>query len=94
MKYAQILFHIANSNLSSEELVTLNSFVIDTLKAKRNMEGALIKQSLRVGSTVMVDHPNQKGIKFTVESIRRTKATIVDGSGTRASAPLNMLIPM
>jgi hypothetical protein len=58
------------------------------------MESAMVKQSLKVGSIVMVDHPVHKGKTFTVDAIRRTKATIVDSTGVRASAPMSMLIPM
>jgi hypothetical protein len=94
MNYAQIISAISTSNLSSDQLSDLNSFVIDSIKAKRNMEGAVIKQSLKAGSIVMVDHPSHKNSIFTVDSIRRTKATIVDSQGRRMNAPLSMLIPM
>ena len=94
MTYSQILTAINDSNLSVEELSKLNSFIVDTAKLKRKMNAAVIKQQLSVGSAVMVDHPSHKNESFTIDSIRRTKATIVDSQGRRLNAPLSMLIPM
>jgi len=94
MNYAQIVTAINNANLSAEELHKLNGFVVDSVKLKRRMDGAVIKQQLRTGSVVMVDHPSHKNSTFTIDSIRRTKATIVDSQGRRMNAPLSMLIPM
>ena len=93
MTYSQIVKEINKANLTTEELSNLNGFVIDTIKAKRRMDAALIKQQLQPGMTVMVDHPSHKNSSFTVDSIRRTKATIVDSKGRRLNAPLSMLIP-
>jgi hypothetical protein len=94
MTYSKIVSAINNANLSVEELSKLNSFVVDTIKLKRKMNGAVIKQSLSRGSMVMVDHPAHKNATFTIDEIRRTKATIVDRKGRRMNAPLSMLIPM
>lgn len=94
MTYSQIVKEINKANLSTEELRKLNSFVVDTIKLKRKMDGAVIKQQLSVGMAVMVDHPSHKNSTFTVDSIRRTKATIVDSRGRRLNAPLSMLMPM
>lgn len=94
MTYSQIVTAINNANLSAEELSKLNSFVVDSVKLRRKMDGAVIKQQLRTGSVVMVDHPSHKNSTFTIDSIRRTKATIIDSRGRRMNAPLDMLIPM
>ena len=94
MTYSQIVTSINNANHSVEKLSKLNSFVVDTVKLKRRMNGAVIKQSLSKGSVVMVDHPSHKNSTFTIDSVRRTKATIVDSQGRRMNAPLSMLIPM
>lgn len=94
MTYSQIVTAINNANLSADELHKLNSFVVDSVKLRRKMDGAVIKQQLRSGSVVMVDHPSHKNSTFTIDSIRRTKATIVDSQGRKLNAPLSMLIPM
>ena len=99
MTYSQIVTAINNANLSADELSKLNRFVVDSVKLKRRSDGAVIKQKLRTGSVVMVDHPSHKNSTFTIDSIkrttiRRTKATIVDSQGRRLNAPLSMLIPM
>ena len=94
MTYSQIITAINNSNLSSEELSKLNHFVVDSLKLKRKMDGAAVKQQLSKGSVVMVNHPSHKDSIFTIDSIRRTKATIIDSKGRRLNAPLSMLLPM
>lgn len=94
MTYSKIVSAINNANLSVEELSKLNSFVVDTIKLKRKMNGAVIKQSLSRGSVVMVDHPSHKNSTFEVLEVRRTKATIKDSQGRRMNAPLSMLIPM
>lgn len=94
MTYSQIVSQINKANLSAAELSKLNSFVVDTIKLKRKMDGAVIKQQLSKGSVVMVDHPSHKNESFTIDSVRRTKATIIDSQGRRMNAPLSMLIPM
>jgi hypothetical protein len=94
MTYSKIITAINNANLSADELSKLNSFVVDTIKLKRKMDGAVIKQSLSAGSVVMVDHPAHKNSTFEVLEVRRTKATIKDSQGRRMNAPLSMLIPM
>lgn len=94
MTYSKIITAINNANLSADELSKLNSFVVDTIKLKRKMDGAVIKQSLSRGSMVMVDHNSHRGSTFEVLEVRRTKATIKDSQGRRMNAPLSMLIPM
>jgi len=94
MTYSQIITAINKSNLSTGELSRLNSFVVDSIKLKRKLDGAVIKQQLSKGSVVMVDHPSHKNSTFTIDEVRRTKATIIDSQGRRMNAPLSMLIPM
>jgi hypothetical protein len=94
MTYSQIVSTINTANLTADELSKLNSFIVDTIKLKRKMDGAVIKQSLSAGSLVMVDHPSHKNSTFEVLEVRRTKATIKDSQGRRLNAPLSMLIPM
>lgn len=81
------------SQLSLEELRTLNSMVVATIKSTRNLESKLVGAQLRVGDMVMCDHPKVRGIKLRVTKIGRTKASVKDEAGGRGyNIPMSMLI--
>lgn len=94
MHYNSLIESIGRATLTDQELRNINELVIEKLKANRSIRSVSIKQSLKTGMAVMVDHPSHKSSVFTIDTIRRTKATIVDSRGRRMNAPISMLIPM
>ena len=94
MNYNQITEAIGRATLTDTELRNINELVIEKLKANRSIQAVSIKQSLKAGMAVMIDHQPHRDSVFTIDSIRRNRATIVDSQGCRMSAPISMLIPM
>jgi hypothetical protein len=81
------------SQLSSEELRSLNSMVISVLKSKRALESKLVGAQLKVGDMVTCDHPKLAGKSLRVTKISRTKATVrPEGSFSGYNVPMSMLI--
>lgn len=80
------------SKLSIEELRTLNSMVVETIKSKKSLLALEKKDSLHVGAIVSVDHPKMAGHELKVTKINRTKAVceLINGMGSY-NVPLNMI---
>ena len=78
--------------LSQDELRTLNSMVVATLKANRKIESIRKASSLYVGQEVEIDHPKYKGQKFIIKKVNRTKCVINDGGHTMFTCPMSMII--
>lgn len=76
MTAQQIIAEIANSPLNSDGLRSINTFVIDLLKAERKVATAVAKSTINIGSIVRVNHPKTTGQLFEVVSIRRSKASV------------------
>ena len=81
------------SQLSLEELRSLNSMVISVLKSKRALESKLVGAQLKVGDMVTCDHPKLAGKPLRVTKISRTKATVrPEGAFGGYNVPMSMLI--
>ena len=80
------------SKLSIEELRTLNSMVVETIKSKKSLLALEKKDSLHVGAIVSVDHPKMAGHELKITKINRTKAVceLINGLGSY-NVPLNMI---
>ena len=80
------------SKLSIEELRTLNSMVVETIKSKKSLLALEKKDSRHVGAIVSVDHPKMAGHELKVTKINRTKAVceLINGMGSY-NVPLNMI---
>jgi hypothetical protein len=80
------------SKLSIEELRTLNSMVVETIKSKKSLLALEKKDSLHVGAIVSVDHPKMAGHELKITKINRTKAVceLINGMGSY-NVPLNMI---
>lgn len=80
------------NSLSIEELLALNSKVIEVIKMKQRVDSLDIKDELRVGMTVSVNHPKLAGKQLRVDKINRTKAVLTMLNGfTRYTVPMNMI---
>jgi len=81
------------SQLSLEDLRSLNSVLISVLKSKRALESKLVGAQLKVGDMVTCDHPKLAGKSLRVTKISRTKATVrPEGSFSGYNVPMSMLI--
>ena len=79
--------------LSIEDLRTLNTFVVATIKSKKGLEGMKVATQLKVNMVVKVDHKDHKNTKWTIQKINRTKAVLtMEGSTTQYNVPFNMII--
>ena len=80
------------NSLTIEELRALNSKVVEVIKMKRNEVALDIKDELRAGMNVSVNHPKLAGKQLVVEKINRTKAAlkVLNGFGSY-NVPLSMI---
>ena len=80
------------NRMSVEELRKLNQMVCDVIKDKRRELAYEVKDELRVGMTVKVNHPKLSGQQLLVEKINRTKAKLkmLNGFGGY-TVPLSMI---
>jgi len=84
------------SKLSIEELQVLNKKVVEIVKMKRSEKALDIKDELRIGMNVSVNHPKLQGKQLRVEKINRTKAVLsvlntAYGRPSRVNVPLSMI---
>ena len=80
--------------LNREELKSLNSMVIATLKANDRIDSIRKSQSLFVGQEVEINQVKHKGQKFIIKKIKRTKCIIQakDNIMESYNCPISMLI--
>jgi hypothetical protein len=76
MNAKQIIAQIQKANLSKEDLLAVNHYVCEVLKADRRIKNAAAKATLEIGMTVRVNHPKLAGKTFELTEIRRTKAGV------------------
>ena len=81
------------SKLSIEELRNLNSKVVEIIKLKRSEKALDIKDELRIGMNVSVNHPKLAGKQLRVEKINRTKA-VLSVLNTKSLRPSQVSVPL
>lgn len=94
MDYLEIMDLVEESDLSSNELRALNSFIVDLLKARRERDALRVKATLKVGDTVTLSGLRPKilnGTTATVVSVQRTRATIDHPTRGRVTVPLSCI---
>ena len=84
------------NQLTIEELRNLNSKVVEVIKLKRSEQALDVKDELRIGMNVSVNHPKLQGKQLRVEKINRTKAVLSVlntsyGRPSQVSVPLSMI---
>jgi len=80
------------NKMNIEELRNLNSLVVEVIKSKKSLMAFEMKQELRVGMNVSVNHPKLMGKQLRVEKINRTKASlkVLNGMGSY-TVPISMI---
>lgn len=86
MNYAEL------NRMSLEELRTLNNKVVEIIKQKRFEATLDVKEELRVGMIVKVNHPKLAGKQLYVNKINRTKASLKLVNGIAGyNVPLSLI---
>ena len=70
-------------NMNIEELRTLNRLVVAEIKNKRSANSNLVKETLKVGQLVRVNHKKTQGEVFILTEIKRKRATVKNENGGR-----------
>jgi len=80
------------AKMTIDELRTLNSMVVETIKSKKSVLALEKKDELYVGANVKVNHPKLAGKQLVIEKINRTKAVVklLNGLGGY-NVPLSMI---
>ena len=82
------------NQLTIEELRNLNSKVVEVIKLKRSEKALDIKDELRIGMNVSVNHPKLAGKQCRVEKINRTKAVLSVLNGPSYGRPSQVNVPL
>mgnify|MGYP003129383103 FL=1 len=80
--------------LNDDELRTLNSMVVATLKANNKISSIRKSASLYEGQEVEINQVKHRGQKFIITKVNRTRCKIQakDNSLERYNCPISMLI--
>jgi len=80
--------------LNQDELRTLNSMVVATLKANNKISSIRKSASLYEGQEVEINQPKHRGQKFIITKVNRTRCKIQakDNRLESYNCPISMLI--
>ncbi len=77
--------------MSTEDLRDINKMVVSILRSRQNEKIEDIKDQIRVGSKVTVDHPKTYGSILTITEIRRKRASVRDQYGYELNVPISLV---
>ena len=77
--------------MSTEDLQAINKMVVKVLRSRQNEKIEDIKDQIRVGSKVTVNHPKTQGAILTIIEIRRKRATVRSQYGNSLNVPLSLI---
>jgi len=77
--------------MSTEDLRAINKMVVGILRGRQNDKIEDIKDQIRVGSKVTVDHPKTYGLILTITEIRRKRASVKDQYGYSLNVPISLV---
>ena len=91
MTVSSLISEINNSNLSVEELRTLNELVVRKIKAQKKAAAIINSVNLNEGDVVRVNHPKLEGRTGTIVKIKRTKCSIRFSALGTYDVPMNIV---
>ena len=91
MTVSSLISEINNSNLSVEELRTLNELVVRKIKAQKKAAAIINSVNLNEGDVVRVNHPKLEGRTGTIIKIKRTKCSIRFSALGTYDVPMNIV---
>ena len=77
--------------MSTEDLRAMNQIIYGILKTRTQDKIEDIKDQIRVGSKVKVNHHRASYGMFTVTEIRCKRATVKDQYGTSINVPISLI---
>jgi DNA-binding transcriptional regulator YiaG len=77
--------------MSTEELRAINDMVVKILRSRQNEKIEGIRDQIKVGSKVTVNHPKTQGAILTITEIRRKRATVRSQYGRSLNVPIALV---
>jgi len=77
--------------MSTEDLRAMNNMIVGILRSRQNEKIEDIKDQIKVGSKVIVNHARTQGIIFTITEIRRKRATVKGQYGNSLNVPIALV---
>jgi hypothetical protein len=77
--------------MSTEDLRAMNNMIVGILRGRQNEKIENIKDQIKVGSKVTVNHARTQGIIFTITEIRRKRATVKGQYGNSLNVPIALV---
>jgi hypothetical protein len=77
--------------MSTEDLRAMNNMIVAILRDRQNEKIEDIKDQIKVGSKVTVNHARTQGVIFTITEIRRKRATVKGQYGNSLNVPIALV---
>jgi len=77
--------------MSTEDLRAINKMVVEILRSRQNKKIEGIRDQIRVGDKVTVNHPKTTYETFTITEIRRKRATVKSQYGRSLNVPIDLV---
>jgi SepF-like predicted cell division protein (DUF552 family) len=77
--------------MSTEDLRAMNKMIVAVLRSRQNEKIEDIKDQIRVGSKVIVNHTRTQGEIFTITEIRRKRASVKSQYGNSLNVPIALV---
>ena len=77
--------------MSTEDLRAMNNMIVAILRDRQNEKIEDIKDQIKVGSKVIVNHTRTQGVIFTITEIRRKRATVKGQYGNSLNVPIALV---
>jgi mitochondrial fission protein ELM1 len=77
--------------MSTEDLRAMNKMIVAILRGRQNKKIEDIKDQIKVGSKVTVNHARTQGVIFTITEIRRKRATVKGQYGNSLNVPIALV---
>lgn len=77
--------------MSTEELRAMNQIIVGIIKDRQRDKIEDIKDQIRIGSKVKINHHKTYGRVYTITEIRRKRASVRDQYGDSLNVPLSLV---
>jgi hypothetical protein len=77
--------------MDTEDLRAMNKMIVEVLRSRQRDKIEDIKDQIKVGSKVTVNHTRTQGAIFTITEIRRKRATVKSLYGNSLNVPIALV---
>ena len=77
--------------MSTEDLRAMNKMIVEVLRSRQNEKIEDIKDQIRVGSKVIVNHTRTQGEIFTITEIKRKRALVKGQYNNTLNVPIALV---